>query len=96
VKVIRPEIASSLARERFLREIGIAARLRHPNIMPLYDSGDVDEMLYFVMPFEEGKSLRVRLENERRLGIAEGVSILRDVARALAYAHQQSVVHRDI
>ena len=96
VKVIRPEIASSLARERFLREIGIAARLRHPNIMPLYDSGDVDEMLYFVMPFEEGKSLRARLENERRLGIAEGVSILRDVARALAYAHQQSVVHRDI
>jgi len=96
VKVIRPEIASSLARERFLREIGIAARLRHPNIMPLYDSGDVDEMLYFVMPFEEGKSLRVRLENERRLGIAEGVSILRDVERALAYAHQQSVVHRDI
>ena len=96
VKVIRPEIASSLARERFLREIGIAARLRHPNIMPLYDSGDVDGMLYFVMPFEEGKSLRARLESERRLGMAEGVSILRDVARALAYAHQQSVVHRDI
>jgi eukaryotic-like serine/threonine-protein kinase len=96
VKVIRPEIASSLARERFLREIGIAARLRHPNIMPLYDSGDADEMLYFVMPFEEGKSLRARLESERRLGVAEGVSILRDVARALAYAHQQNVVHRDI
>jgi serine/threonine-protein kinase len=96
VKVIRPEIASSLARGRFLREIGIAARLRHPNIMPLYDSGDVDELLYFVMPFEEGKSLRARLESERRLGVAEGVSILRDVARALAHAHQQNVVHRDI
>jgi len=96
VKVIRPEIASALARERFLREIGIAARLRHPNIMPLYDSGDVDELLYFVMPFEEGKSLRARLDKERRLGIAEGVSILRDVARALACAHEQNVVHRDI
>ena len=96
VKVIRHEIASSLARERFLREIGIAARLRHPNIMPLYDSGDVDEMLYFVMPFEEGKSLRARLDKEHRLGVAEGVSILRDVARALACAHEQNVVHRDI
>ena len=96
VKVIRPEIASALARERFLREIGIAARLRHPNIMPLYDSGDVDETLYFVMPFEEGKSLRARLDKEQRLGIPEAVSILRDVARALAYAHEQNVVHRDI
>src|SRR5262245_40092484 len=96
VKVIRPEIASSLARERFLREIGIAARLRHPNIMPLYDSGDVDEMLYFVMPFEEGKSLRARLDKERQLGVVEGMSILRDIVRALAYAHEQGVVHRDI
>jgi len=96
VKVIRPEIASSLARERFLREIGIAARLRHPNIMPLYDSGDVDDLLYFVMPYEEGKSLRARLDREPKLGIAEAVSILRDVARALACAHEQGVVHRDI
>ena len=96
VKVIRHEIAASLGRDRFLREIGIAARLRHPNIMPLYDSGDVDGLLYFVMPYEEGKSLRVRLDAGERLGVAEAVSILRDVARALACAHEQGVVHRDI
>jgi len=96
VKVIRHEIASSLMRDRFLREIGIAARLRHPNIMPLYDSGDMDGLLYFVMPYEEGDSLRARLDTARGLRVAEGVSILRDVARALAYAHEQNVVHRDI
>ena len=96
VKVIRHEIASSLVRDRFLREIGIAARLRHPNIMPLYDSGDVDGLLYFVMPYEEGKSLRARLDLSPKLGVAEGVSILRDVARALACAHEQGVVHRDV
>ena len=96
VKVIRHEIAASLGRDRFLREIGIAARLRHPNIMPLYDSGDADGLLYFVMPYEEGKSLRARLDTGERLGVAEAVSILRDVARALACAHEQGVVHRDI
>jgi serine/threonine-protein kinase len=96
VKVIRHEIASSLGHDRFLREIGIAARLRHPNVMPLYDSGDVDGLLYFVMPYEEGNSLRARLDRDGNLGIAEAVSILRDVARALACAHEQGVVHRDI
>ena len=96
VKVIRHELRSSLVSDRFLREIGIAARLRHPNIMPLYDSGDVDGLLYFVMPYEEGNSLRARLDLTPRLGVAEGVSILRDVARALAYAHEQGVVHRDV
>jgi serine/threonine-protein kinase len=96
VKVIRPELAASLGRDRFLREIGIAARLRHPNIMPLYDSGDADGVLYFVMPYEQGLSLRARLEREGGLPISDGVSILRDVARALEYAHQQGVVHRDV
>jgi serine/threonine-protein kinase len=96
VKVIRPELAASLGRDRFLREIGIAARLRHPSIMPLFDSGDADGLLYFVMPYEDGLSLRARLQREGRLGTADAISILRDVARALAYAHEHGIVHRDV
>lgn len=96
VKVIRPDLAASLGRERFLREIGIAARLRHPNIVPLYDSGDSDGVLFFVMPYEEGSSLRARLQTGDPFTVAERISTLRDVARALAYAHEQGVVHRDI
>ena len=96
VKVIRAEFAASLGRERFLREIAIAARLRHPNIVPLYDSGDADGVLYFVMPYEEGLSLRSRINESDRLSVAERVSVLRDIARALAYAHEHGVVHRDV
>ena len=96
VKVIRPELAASLGRERFLREIGIAARLSHPNIVPLYDSGDANGVLYFVMPYESGQSLRQRLDRSKPLPASEYVSVLRDVARALAYAHEQGVVHRDV
>ena len=96
VKVIRPDLAASLGRERFLREIGIAARLRHPNIVPLYDSGDAGGLLYFVMPYEAGQSLRQRLDSTPPLTTTEYVSVLRDVARALAYAHDEGVVHRDV
>ena len=96
VKVIRPDLAASLGRERFLREIAIAARLRHPNIVPLYDSGDADGLLYFVMPYEDGPSLRQRLTSGAPMTVAECVSALRDVARALAYAHDHGVVHRDV
>lgn len=96
VKVIRAELAASLGRDRFLREISIAARLRHPNIVPLYDSGDEAGMLYFVMPYEEGPSLRERLATGEPLTVEERFSTLRDVARALAYAHERGVVHRDI
>ena len=96
VKVIRPDLAASLGRERFLGEIAIAARLRHPNIVPVYDSGDADGVLYFVMPYEEGPTLRTRLSAGERLPIPECVSTLRDVARALAYAHEHGVVHRDV
>jgi serine/threonine-protein kinase len=95
IKVIRPELSASLGHERFLREIEIAARLRHPNIVPLYDSGEVDGSLYFVMPYEEGPSLRERLA-EGPLPIADALSVLRDVARALGYAHEHGVVHRDV
>ena len=96
IKVLRPELSASLGHDRFLREIAIAARLRHPNIVPLYDSGEVDGSLYFVMPFEEGRSLRQRLQEHGPLPIPEAMSVLRDVARALAYAHHQGVVHRDV
>lgn len=96
IKVIRPEFSVSLAHERFLREIEIAARLRHPNIVPVYDSGEVDGKLFFVMPYEEGPSLGDRIEREGPLPLTEGLSVLRDVGRALAYAHDHGVVHRDV
>jgi serine/threonine-protein kinase len=96
IKVIRAELSATLGRGRFLREIAIAARLRHPNILPLYDSGEVNGAVYFVMPFESGPSLRERLAREGPLPITEALSVLRDVARALQYAHAQGVVHRDI
>ena len=96
IKVIRPELAASLGHERFLREIEIAARLNHPNIVPLYDSGEVAGSLYFVMPYQEGPSLRQRLAQDGALPVSAALSLLRDVARALAYAHQHGVVHRDV
>lgn len=96
IKVIRPELSASLGHDRFLREIEIAARLRHPNIVPLYDSGEVSGSLYFVMPYEEGPSLRERLAQGGALPIPDALNVLRDVARALAYAHEHGVVHRDI
>jgi serine/threonine-protein kinase len=96
VKVLRPELASALGPDRFLREIRIAANLHHPHILPLYDSGEADGFLYYVMPYEEGQSLRDKLAKEGELPIAEAVRILRDVVDALAHAHEQGVVHRDI
>ena len=96
IKVIRHDLSISLGHERFLREIEIAAWLRHPNIVPLYDSGEVSGSLYFVMPYENGQSLRERLRQSGALPIADALSVLRDVARALAHAHGQGVVHRDI
>ena len=96
VKVIRPDVAASLGSGRFLQEIAIAARLRHPNIVPMYDSGETGGALYFVMPYEEGPSLRERMRQEAPLSPVERISILRDIARALAYAHERGVVHRDV
>jgi len=96
VKVLRPELAAALGKERFLQEIKIAAGLHHPHILPLFDSGEADGFLYYVMPYEEGQSLREKLGREGELPIAEAVRILRDVVDALAHAHEQSVVHRDI
>jgi len=96
IKVLRPELAAELGPERFLREIRIAARLSHPNIVPLLASGRAGSLLYYVMPFVEGESLRARLEREGRLSIAATLGIARQVAAALTYAHAHGVVHRDI
>src|SRR5829696_5583716 len=96
VKVLRPELAAALGGERFLREIEIAAGLRHPHILPLYDSGEADGFLYYVMPLVEGESLRARLDRERQLPIDDALRYAREIADALSYAHAHGVVHRDI
>ena len=96
LKTLRPEIAMALGRERFLREIKLAARLQHPNILPVYDSGFVDGLLFYVMPFVEGESLRERLQREPQLPLDDALQIAREVADALSYAHSHDVVHRDI
>ena len=95
-KVIRPEVASVVGAERFVREIRVAAQLQHPNIVPVYESGDCAGTLYYVMPYVEGESLRVRLRRESQLPLDEALQIAREVADALTYAHAHGVVHRDI
>ena len=96
VKVLRPELAAVLGAERFVQEITTTANLQHPHILPLFDSGEADSFLYYVMPFVEGETLRDKLNRETQLGIEEAVRITTDVADALDYAHQQGVIHRDI
>jgi serine/threonine-protein kinase len=96
VKVMKREIAASLGSARFLREIRTAARLQHPHIMPLHDSGEANGFLYYVMPYVQGESLRDRLAREGQLPLDEALHIARDVANALDYAHSNAIVHRDI
>ncbi|MEE9133542.1 MAG: protein kinase [Gemmatimonadota bacterium] len=96
LKVLRPELASDIGPDRFLREIKLAAGLTHPHILPLYDSGQTEGLLFYVMPNMEGKSLRERLDAERQLPLDEALQIAREVASALDYAHRHNVVHRDI
>ncbi|UCG87785.1 MAG: protein kinase [Gemmatimonadota bacterium] len=96
LKVLRPEIAADLGTARFLREIQTAAQLSHPHILPLYDSGDADGKLYYVMPYVDGESLADRLAAEHQLPIEEAIQITREVAAALSYAHSMGVVHRDV
>ncbi len=96
VKVLRPELAASLGAERFLREIETTAGLRHPHILPLYDSGEAAGLLYYVMPLVEGESLADRLQRDRQLPVEEALRIALEVADALQYAHGRHVVHRDI
>ncbi len=96
LKVLRPEIAAEIGAERFLREIKMAAGLTHPHILPVYDSGQADGLLFYVMPNMAGRSLRERLERERQLPLDLAMRITREVASALDYAHRQRVIHRDI
>ncbi|HEU4697589.1 MAG TPA: protein kinase [Gemmatimonadales bacterium] len=96
VKVLHPHLTANLGAERFLREIGIAARLSHPHILTLIDSGEADGLFYYVMPFVQGESLRERLAREGRLPVEEALEIARRVGAALAYAHAQGIVHRDV
>jgi len=96
IKVLKPGLALAIGPERFLREIETAAQLSHPNILPLHDSGEADGLLYFVMPYVEGESLRDRLAREERLSVEDAIKVTVEVADALGYAHSQGLIHRDI
>src|SRR5690606_4897898 len=96
VKVMHPELSASLGGDRFLREIQLAEKLQHPGIMGVYDLGQTGDLLYYVMPFIEGESLRDRLDRESQLPLEDAIDITRQVAEALAVAHANDVVHRDI
>jgi serine/threonine-protein kinase len=103
IKVLKPELAAALGADRFLREIEIVARLAHPNILPLYDSGElspefkgIPPLLYYVMPYVEGETLRERLNRQRQLSLEDALQITTEVAEALGYAHALGLVHRDI
>jgi serine/threonine protein kinase/tetratricopeptide (TPR) repeat protein len=96
VKVLRPEVAASVGLERFVQEIGVAARLNHPHILTLHDSGEAGGLLYYVMPYVDGESLRDRLDRVRQLPLEDAVAIAYDIAEALDYAHRHNVIHRDV
>jgi serine/threonine-protein kinase len=96
LKVLRPEVAGALGADRFLKEIALVSRLQHPHILGLLDSGSAGDLLYYVMPYVEGESLRHRLDRESQLRVDAAVTIAREVAGALDYAHGQGVIHRDI
>jgi serine/threonine protein kinase/Tfp pilus assembly protein PilF len=96
VKVLHSELAATIGPDRFLREVDVVASLNHPRILPLYDSGDASGFLFYVMPYIQGESLRVRMDREKQLSIDEALTIVRQVASALGYAHAHDVIHRDI
>ena len=96
LKVLRPELSAIIGAERFLSEIRVTANLQHPNILPLFDSGVVEGVAFYVMPFVEGETLRDRLDHEKQLPVAEAVHIATEVANALDYAHRHGVIHRDV
>jgi len=96
VKVLRPELSAAIGPDRFLQEIEVTAGLQHPHILPLFDSGDADGLLFYVMPFVAGESLRDRLTREGRLPLQEALTLAGDVAAALGFAHARGIVHRDI
>jgi serine/threonine-protein kinase len=96
LKVLKPELGAVLGVERFLSEIRVTAALQHPNLLPLFDSGEADGLLYYVMPFVDGETLRARLDREKQIPVDEAIAIARQVAGALEYAHRLKVIHRDL
>src|ERR1700704_4698210 len=96
LKVLNPELGAVLGVERFLSEIRVTANLQHPNLLPLFDSGEADGLLFYVMPFVEGESLRHRLDREGKLPLDDALRITREVADGLESAHRRGVIHRDV
>src|SRR5262245_38487348 len=96
LKVLKPELGAVLGVERFLAEIQVTANLQHPHLLPLFDSGEADGLLFYVMPFVDGESLRARLDREKQLPVDEAVRIATAIASALEYAHKNGVIHRDL
>ncbi len=96
VKVLDPELGAALGTERFLAEIRVTANLQHPNVLPLFDSGDANGLLFYVMPFVDGESLRAKLDREKQLSVDEAMRIISAIASALDYAHRHGIVHRDV
>src|SRR6188474_1996953 len=96
LKVLKPELGAVLGVERFLAEIQVTANLQHPNLLPLFDSGEANGLLFYVMPFVEGESLRAMLNREKQLAIEDAVRLTLGIASALHYAHQHGVIHRDL
>ena len=96
LKVLKPELGAVLGADRFLAEIKVTANLQHPNLLPLFDSGEVDGLLFYVMPFVEGESLRAKLDREKQVPVDEAIRIAAAVAGALEYAHTRGVIHRDL
>ena len=96
IKVLDPELTSTVSRERFLREVNLVSKLAHPHIVPIFSAGEADGLLYYVMPFIEGETLRERIRREGRLDALDAVEITREAAGALQYAHDQGLIHRDI
>ncbi len=96
IKVLRPALAAAVGAERFLREIKVTAALQHPHILPLYDSGRAGSLVYYVMPYVDGESLRARLDRVHQLAVGEALDIALSVASALDYAHQRGIIHRDV
>ena len=96
LKVLKPELAAVVGAERFLAEIEVTANLQHPHILPLFDSGEADGFLFYVMPYVEGDTLKDRLDREHQLPVGDAVQIATDMAEALDYAYRQGVIHRDI
>src|ERR1700741_19599 len=96
IKIMHPELAMRIGIERFLREIETTAKLQHPHILPLFDSGRVEQTVFYVMPYIEGESLRARLKRETQIPVAAALRIASEVASALGYAHRHGVIHRDV